>query len=283
MDTLNTLFVANRQNGQILIWRNGSLNPTRTILVNLSSPYSLFVTDDEEIFVDNGSPNLRVERWTSNGTQLPSPLSVCSQCLGLFIDSNNDLYCSQANANQVLRKSLVNPSSPTTLVAGTGCWGSTATTLDFPWGIFVTNQFDLYVADHSNDRIQLFHKGELNATTVAGNGSNGTTITLSRPTGVIWDGDGYLFIVDSWSHRIIGSDRWGFRCVVGCSGSSGSASNQLYRPQTMNFDLDGNLLVLDSGNGRVQKFLLATNSCSCESSRRLEREGERVLCFLLFR
>ena len=93
-------------------------------------------------------------------------MSICSQCFGLFIDSNNDLYCSQYNAYQVLRKSLQDPSSPTTIVAGTGCWRSTATTLVNPWGIFVTDQFDLYVADSGNDRIQVFRSEAINATTV---------------------------------------------------------------------------------------------------------------------
>ena len=265
VNTFNTLFVANRQNGQIFIWRNGSLNLTATILANLSSPLSLFVTDGEEIFVDNGNTSKRVERWTSNGTRLPSPMSISPQCYGLFIDSNDQLYCSQADAHQVLRRSLENPSSLTTIVAGTGCYGSTANTLNYPWGIFVTVKFDLYVADWGNHRIQLFREGEINATTVTINQSNGTVITLTNPTGVMLDGDGYLFIVDSDNHRVIGSDRWGFRCLVGCSGSSGSASDQLYSPRTMNFDRDGNLLVIDPNNDRVQKFLLATNSCDGES------------------
>ena len=265
VNTFNTLFVANRQNGRILIWHNGSVNSTTTIVANLSSPSSLFVNDDEEIFVDNGLTSKRVERWTSNGTQLPSPMSICSQCYGLFIDSNDQLYCSQHDDHQVLRRSLQNPSSPTMIVAGTGCSGSTATQLNGPWGIFVTDQFDLYVADWGNDRIQLFREGEINATTMTINGTNGTIITLWRPRGVILDQDGYLFILDSWNDRVIGSDRWGFRCVVGCSGG-GSASNQLNNPRTMNFDVDGNLLVLDTVNNRVQKFLLATNSCFCKSN-----------------
>ena len=75
------------------------------------------------------------------------------------------------------------------------------------------------------------------------------------------DADGYLFIVDSSNHRIVGSGPGGFRCVVGCSGSSGPGSYQLNGPQTMSFDSDGNIFVADSGNGRLQKFLLAQNSC----------------------
>ena len=238
----------------------------RTISANLSNTFSLFVTDEGEIVVDNGSPSMRVERLTSNETQLPSPMSICSQCYGLFVDSNDQLYCSQRDFHQVLRRSLQSPSSPTMIVAGTGCNGSTSTTLNGPWGIFVTVKFDLYVADSTNDRVQLFRQGEINATTVTINGTNGIIIILDGPTGVILDGDGYLFIVDSNNHRVIGSDRWSFRCLVGCSGGGSSASDQLRFPRTMNFDRDGNLLVLDPNNHRVQKFLLATNSCDCKGN-----------------
>ena len=64
------------------------------------------------------------------------------------------------------------------------------------------------------------------------------------------------------NHRIIGSGPDGFRCVVGCSGISGSASDQLNYPQNLAFDSFGNLFVVDKNNGRIQQFLLVTNSCS---------------------
>ena len=148
--------------------------------------------DNDQIFasVDNGYPNARVERWTLNGTRLPPLLSGCSRCFGLFIDINNDLYCSQFDRDQVVRKSLNNLDNTLAIVAGTGCTGSTSDMLNSPYGIFVTIQLDLYVADYWNDRVQLFRSGEMNATTVAGNGSV-RTIALHGPTGVVLDADGY--------------------------------------------------------------------------------------------
>ena len=218
------------------------------------------MSGDDEIFVDNGPPNSRVDRWTRNGTRLSSPMSTCAPCSGLFIDSENNLYCSQFNAHQVVRTSLNNLDPTLTIVAGTGCSGSTSNMLNHPWGIVVTIDLDLYVADQSNDRIQLFRFGKMNATTVSVNGATGT-ITLSGPTGFVLDADGYLFIVDSGHHRIIGSSSGGFRCVAGCSGSGGSAPDHLSSPATLSFDRDGNMFVSDTFNGRIQKFLLANNSC----------------------
>jgi DNA-binding beta-propeller fold protein YncE len=132
--------------------------------------------------------------------------------------------------------------------------------LDRPQGIFVDTRLNLYVADCNNDRIQLFQSGQLNGTTLAGNGATGTT-TLSCPNGVVIDADGYLFIVDRNYNRIVGSGSNGFRCIVGCTGVIGSASNQLSAPFALNFDSYGNIFVLDAFNNRVQKFLLMANTC----------------------
>jgi len=127
-----------------------------------------------------------------------------------------------------------------------------------PRGIFVDINFNLYVADSGNNRIQLFQSGQPNGTTVAG---TSRTILLYHPTSVVLDADGYLFIVDNGNLRIIGSGPAGFRCVAGCSGTRGSASYQLYNPQTMAFDSYGNIFVTDTENGRIQKFVLAAYSC----------------------
>ena len=261
INTNNVIFTASYSSGDIFIWRNSTVTPTKTISASLSNPRSLFVTSDEQIFADNANTNRRVDRWSSNGTKLDSPMSVCSSpCSGMFVDVLDNLYCSQLVNHQVTRRSLLLPSSTITIVAGTGCNGSTDDTLTFPQGIFVTVQLDLYVADCGNNRVQLYRSGQLNATTVITNGSNGTAIVLSCPSGVVLDGDGYLFIVDQGHDRIIGSDRWGFRCVVACSGQ-GTGANQLKVPQRMSFDRDGNLFVTDTNNNRIQKFFLLNTSC----------------------
>ena len=185
---------------------------------------------------------------------------TCEQCQGLFIDVNNNLYCSETYRHQVVRTSLSNPNNTTVIIAGTGCSGYTANRLSSPRGIFVANNLSLYVADYWNDRIQLFQAGERNATTMVVNGPNGA-ITISRPTGVVLDGDGYLFIVDSGHHRIVGSGPEGFRCVVGCSGLAGSAPDHMNNPQTLSFDTDGNMFVTDRDNNRIQKFILGNGTC----------------------
>ena len=231
------------------------------IPANLSDSWSVFVTSNNEVFVDNNSPNNRIDKWALNMTLLDSPMSICTHCAGLFIDINNDLYCSQDSQNQVLKKSLNDPTTATVMRAGTGCSGSASHMLNAPNGIFVTENLYLYVADFNNNRIQLFQSGELNGTTVVGSAAAGT-ISLYHPMSVVVDVDGYLFIVDCGNQRIIGSGPYGFRCLVGCSQSAGSSSDQLNNPQFLMFDIDGNMFVTDSNNGRIQKFLLVDSNCS---------------------
>ena len=258
INTYDTIFAARQDTGQILLWLNGSINPTSTILANLSTPWSLFVTSDKDIFVDNECPNVRVDRWTVNQTKLPSPMFTNGPCASLFIDVNYDLYCSQWYRHQVITKSMNSPPNTQAIRAGTGCQGSASDMLNFPYGIFVTTRLDLYVADCNNDRVQLFPSGQMTATTVAGSGSIGS-ISLWCPTSVTLDGDGYLFITDSKNHRIVGSGPYGFRCLVGCSGLGGSAADQLHLPYSFSFDSAGNIFVVDTNNSRIQKFIWASN------------------------
>ena len=256
----NTIVAANPSNGQLLIWSNGSSSVTTNILANMSSPYSLFVTDDDEIFVYNGNvcSERRIDRWSLNNPTLLSSIPVDGRCYGLFIDINDDLYCSQEALHQVVKYSWRNPLAYPIVVAGQRCSGSSSLMLNSPRGIFVTTNLDLYVADCNNNRVQLFRYGERNGTTVIQNG----TILLDCPIGVTIDGDGYLFISVASSHRVVGSDKNGFRCVVGCSGTNGAGANQLDVPQSLSFDRSGNLYVMDLINSRIQMFtFIGTNQC----------------------
>ena len=186
---------------------------------------------------------------------------TCGRCWDLFVDINDTLYCVMMDSHLVVSKSLCHNSNAWTVVAGTGTSGPTSDMLNKPRGIFVNTNFDLYVADRMNHRIQLFRPGQTHGTTVAGNTSSNVTITLNEPTGVVLDADNHLFIVDSVNNRIVRSGPNGFRCIIGCNGT-GQGSNQLHHPISLRFDSHGNIFVTDFGNNRTQKFLLLTDTCS---------------------
>ncbi|CAF1020616.1 unnamed protein product [Adineta steineri] len=265
VDINNTAYVANQDKNIIVIWQEGSVNPTKIITGNFAMPYSLFVTSNGDIYIDDGNHNGRVQRWNAATSTFVTVMNVNSLCAGLFVDIHDTLYCSIYFDHQVVKRSLHDSAMTSNRVAaGIGIAGSDSNQLAGPRGIFVDVNLDLYVADCENNRVQLFQSGELHGITVAGSGSLNPTITLHYPAGVILDADKYLFIVDSGNDRIVGSSLNGFRCLAGCYGQ-GSQSNQLSAPSTFSFDHFGNMFVTDQYNHRIQKFQYLEESCGDSS------------------
>ena len=280
VDTNNTIYAVNRAKGQILIWMNNSSVPDIVLYTQLSSSsYSIFVTTDGDIYVDDSNSIKKIVKTNSYTNNSILIANVSSIIYGLFIDINNTLYCSMYNQNQVVKKWLNDNSSAMITVAGNGSAGSASNSLTNPFGIFVDINFDLYIADRGNNRIQLFQLGQLTGITVVGSTSTTPTISLFVPMYVILDRNKYLFVSDSSNNRIIGSDENGFRCVVGCSNSPGSASNQLNFPRSIAFDSFGNLFVADRVNNRIQKFTLSSDLCN--SKIRITHKNIRHFYFII--
>jgi hypothetical protein len=260
VDRNNTVYVGDHLNGHIHVWRDDSTTVMRTIFNTSRTPDALFVNIDGDIYV--GSQVVRaVEKWGLNTTNSIVVMIVDTFCFGLFIDIANHLYCSSGKEDRVVKQSLDDDENMLSTVAGTGYPGSTSDMLNQPHGIFIDINFDLYVADCGNDRVQLFKFEQLNGITVAGKDAT-LSIALDCPTAVFLDTNSNLFIVDGWTHRIIGSTPNGFYCVVGCPSVRSSASNQLNYPTAAAFDNYGNIFVADRYNNRIQKFILITNTSS---------------------
>ena len=257
----NSIYVVNRASNRLVVWSEGTPMPTRNLTGSFSSPSSVFVRVNGDIYIDNGNLTTRVNKWTWNSSSFTTAMIVIQTCYSIFVDINDNLYCSMTNLHYVTTKSLNTDSNMWTIAAGTDCLGASSSQLMYPRGIFVDTNLDLYVADCGNDRIQLFSENQASATTVAGNGAS-NTIDLNCPSGIILDADGYLFIADSSNNRIVAGSPLGFRCLVGCYDGSGSAGDQLYNPTGLSFDSYGNLFVLDQTNARIQKFMLISNTSS---------------------
>ena len=252
LTTINKWYAVSDGYYQVISGIEAGMNPT-------TSPpggYSIFIAGDGNLYTYDSNNN-QVNMWSMNLTSSHPVMFIGSSCQDLFVDTNGALYCSLNDMHQVVLKSLNDPTNTLTIVAGTGCLGSASDRLYSPNGIFVDFNFTLYVADSSNNRIQRFGAGQMDATTIAGVGAPGT-INLTYPTDIVLDGDGYVFIVDTLNHRIIGSGPDGFRCVAGCINGSGSEPNQLLNPRSMSFDSYGNIWVADTMNRRLQKFVLNT-------------------------
>jgi hypothetical protein len=256
----DSVYILNQGKNQILVWDDNHINLSKTISGNFSNSSSIFVSLNGDIYIDVGQiVNNRVEKWISSTNTFVTVMNVYSSCYSLFVDTNDNLYCSMYNHHQVAKSALHDSLMTLAIVAGTGTRGSASNELDHPHGIFVDAKFDLYVADCENDRVQLFRSGATGIT-VAGRGSFSLTIALDCPTGITFDAQKYFFIVDSNNHRIVRSGINGFRCLVGCNGQ-GSQSTQLSFPSSLTFDRSGNMFVVDQKNNRIQKFQYSENSC----------------------
>ena len=263
IDQNNSVFVAEYQLNRVQMWMEHGTVAARNITGGLSSPRGLFVTANGDVYVDNAFNNGRVDRWALNEINGTMVMNVSTSCDSLFVDIQQTLYCATSQVHQVVKlSSNSGPGVPPTVAAGNGTAGNSSALLNAPRGIFVDRDLNLYVADGSNNRIQKFRSGDLNATTIAGSSVSGLGhVILNGPCAATLDADSFLFIVDSNNNRIMGSGPNGFRCIVGCTGVPGIAASQLDQPWSRSFDRYGNLFVTDRSNNRIQKFILATNSC----------------------
>ena len=135
---------------------------------------------------------------------------------GIALDRNGDLFIADTNHCRV---ALV-PSHSGTLyglhvtahhtytLAGTGCGGNGS--LGFPTGVAVAHSGDVFVAEASDQRIQVIRPGSHTAVTVVGTGVAGfngdgraaQTSELDQPTGIAVDGNGTLLIADTANCRL---------------------------------------------------------------------------------
>ncbi|CAF1327146.1 unnamed protein product, partial [Adineta steineri] len=265
IDLNDTIYVSDYSINKILIWSNQSISLQQKSVVSLYQYTSLFVTLNGDIYFENGNKTGRVEKFTSNSIKSEFVANFSGNCRGLFVDIQNSLYCSINSEHRVAKVLLDNDHHTITIVAGTNSSGSKSYQLNGPWGIFIDINFNLYVADAHNNRIQFFRRGELNGTTVAGN-KTPNNLVLEHPTDVILDGDGFLYVADNDHHRIIQVRKDEYQCISSCKMKSGLASNQLNKPYSLRFDSFGNLYVTDEFNHRIQKFDILNNSCEIIST-----------------
>ncbi|CAF1582370.1 unnamed protein product [Rotaria magnacalcarata] len=134
----------------------------------------------------------------TNRTQLNRPW-------GIYLDvTSNSLYIANYASNNIVR--WVIGATSWTLVAGdiNGMSGNSSTMLNSPLDVEVDFMGNVYVADASNHRIQLFQAGSMNGTTIAGvTGISGSDpYHLNYPYALKLDSQLNLYVSDCSNHRI---------------------------------------------------------------------------------
>lgn len=90
-------------------------------------------------------------------------------------------------------------------VAGvSGLSGNLSNQLNRPWGLALTYDNILYVADPGNNRIQFFPPGQMEGRTIAGivNKSGINATLFYEPVAIILDNQLNMYVADSTNHRI---------------------------------------------------------------------------------
>lgn len=256
----NRIHVADRTSGKLVIWDKDNIESTRHLHVSVSERSDLFVGLNGDVYFEKRNVSGRIEKVPKDQYNSTFVAKFSGNCLGLFIDWNNDLYCSQTDQHKVTKISLNRENSSEIIAAGESSKGSSQYHLNHPWGIFVDQHSTLFIADVENHRIQRFRAGHREGETVAGKDIP-RGLDLSYPTDVISDGNGDLYIVDSGRNRVVRSNGTIFQCILGCMGQPILTKGYPPKLNAIHFDSEGHLYVTGAESSVVQKFELITNGC----------------------
>ena len=136
-----------------------------------------------------------------------------------------------------------------------GSGGSALNQLQFPEGIDVDADGEIFIADTGNHRILVWDANGKPLRTI---GSFGPAAVwrnapqFNYPTGVLILPLKKLYVADSLNHRIVVIDSRGL--VLDSWGERGHSEGQFDRPRDITLDKYNNVWVLDSGNSRIQIF-----------------------------
>ncbi|CAF1375761.1 unnamed protein product [Rotaria sordida] len=115
---------------------------------------------------------------------------------------SNDLFITNYYGHTVMR--WTPGASSGYFVAGvSGVSGQSPTLLNYPMGVKIDTYLNIYVADTSNNRIQLFCANSQTGITIAGTGQSGNSATqLNAPESVAFDSAMNLYVADAGNSRV---------------------------------------------------------------------------------
>jgi len=255
------------------------------ISAQINNPRGVLVDDAGNIYISDIS-NSRIRKVDTNGiittfagtgesgysgdggaatsAKIASPYQ-------LTIDKNENIYFADYS-NNVVRK--IDTNGIITTFAGTGESGysgdggaATSAKLEWPLGVALDSEGNLYIADYTNNRIRKVDTSG-NITTVAGTGTSGysgdgglaTSATLDDPAGLAIDQSGNIYFCDTnndvvrkiWKSGIITTIAG--TGIRGYSAPSTGTSTTFYAPYGIVLDSLNNVYIADSWNYLIRKL-----------------------------
>jgi DNA-binding CsgD family transcriptional regulator/sugar lactone lactonase YvrE len=294
VDSVGTIYIADygnnvvrkvTGNGTITSYTGRSDKPPATegeiaSTVSFGTPSALAVDGADNLYILTDlagmlevwmvSPNMFIHRVVSIGPADNTNLYK-TPVGGLAVASDGTLYIADRLANRIWK--IANGLK--TLYAGTGAEGfsgeggaALGAKLDWPTGLALDKQGNLFIADTLNNRIRKVDRFGI-ITTVAGTGVEGdsgdggpaTQARLDLPFDVAVAANGTLVIADTGNHRLREVTAWHEILALAGRHEAGFAGDnlpavaaQLKEPEGVAFDRAGNLFVADTGNHRVREI-----------------------------
>ncbi|MBW1781774.1 MAG: SMP-30/gluconolactonase/LRE family protein [Deltaproteobacteria bacterium] len=212
----------------------------------------------------NGTPGYSGDGGPASDAQLYEPI-------GVTVDASGNIFIAELG-NHCIR--MVDSSGIIITVAGNGTPGFSGdggsaheAQLQYPSGVAVDTNGNIYIADCSNHRIRKVDRTGI-ITTVAGTGTGGyngdgiaaVEARLSYPYGISVDSAGALYISDTYNHRVRKVDMKGIISTVAGQGTPGyegdgepAGSALLNYPIRTAFDGSGRLIIADTTNKRIRE------------------------------
>ncbi|CAF1460491.1 unnamed protein product, partial [Rotaria sp. Silwood1] len=178
----------------------------------------------------------------------------------VFVDPFNTLVISDSRNNRIQRWVVGAAQGVTVAGQAGGGAGAGANQLNFPEGVVVLPNGDIYVADAGNNRVQFWPAGGGPVGTLPNPPGAGQP-ALTNPSGITYDRVGNrLFVTDVNNNRVIQYTLPNPVSGVVVAGPN-IAPNPLVRPSGIYFDAASNSLVIaNRGANNILQWFLATNT-----------------------
>jgi trimeric autotransporter adhesin len=251
-------------------------------------PYALALDDHGNLFIGDANRIRRVDastgiittvagngQGTFSGDGGAATSAGIGPIWGLALDAHSNLFLTDMVNNRVRRVDAA--TGIITTVAGNGAAGfrgdggpAVSASLNWPYGVTLDNQGNLYVGDQKNHRVRRLDTITGIITTVAGNGLAGfhgegesaTSAGLS-PGGVAVDGHGNILIADPGNHRILRVEAKGGTLTTiaggGAGGDNGPAIEAIVAgPTGVAADSSGDVFIAEYDSERIRRVDVAT-------------------------
>jgi serine/threonine protein kinase, bacterial len=214
--------------------------------ITSAADVSIFAGDEDRGFADGNTDSARF-----------------GEEAGIVADATGNIFVADAQNNRIRK---ISASGKVTTVAGNGVPGfkdgpGSAAEFNFPRGITIDPQGNLFVADGSNFRIRKITP-DGTVSTIAGGDKEGSTdgsvatALFEYPNDIVADEAGNLFVLDMSRVRKISANGE----VTTIAGSDDGYADgegayaKFFTPDGIGIDLQGNIYVADTNNNRIRKI-----------------------------